>query len=292
MPERLHEMPRAAVRDHAVAVAPHQQDRRRDALKLEAALQLRQQPPPHVEEARRVGAAAVVAGERSDDRRGRLARARERQLAVGLADGGVHDLLGQRRRQQRAHERERLDDPEPDGMVEAGGRHRHRAAQRRHRVLHRAQRHAAAQRVARDDRGLARLAGSVLDRRRGERVELRKHRPGPQPPRGREARQVQRDRPAPRAREPVEHEPPRVGAVGEPVQQHQRWTVPLQLQHPRVEPCELEPVLDQRLPHPAAAASGAPCTTKSLCRVSANASTPATNATIAVMTNSSDSASL
>jgi hypothetical protein len=136
------------------------------------------------------------------------------------------------------------------------GRHRQRSAQRQRRVLHRAQRHAPAERVARDDRHLARLRRRVVDRRRGERVELRQHRPGPQPLRRREPRQVQRDRAPVVPREPVEHQPPRVCAVGEPVQQHQRRPLALELQRPRLEPRELQAMLDERLPHPAGAASG------------------------------------
>ena len=99
------------------------------------------------------------------------------------------------------------------------------------------------------------------------------------------------DRLAPDGRQPVEHQPPRVRAVGEPVQQHQRRTVAFELERPRVEPRELEAVLDHR-PQPAAAASGAPATTKSLCRVSANESTPDTNAITAAITNSVDSESV
>jgi hypothetical protein len=47
-------------------------------------------------------------------------------------------------------------------------------------------------------------------------------------------------------------------AVGEPVQQGQRRAVAFELQRPRLESRELEAMLDQRLPHPAAAASGVP----------------------------------
>jgi len=106
--------------------------------------------------------------------------------------------------------------------------------------------------------GLARLLRRIADRRRRERIELRQHRPRLQARRGGEARQVQRDRAPPCTREPVEHQSPRVGAVGEPVQEHEWRPLALDLERPRLEPGELEAVLDERLRHPAGAASGAP----------------------------------
>jgi hypothetical protein len=179
-----------------------------------------------------------------------MPRAGARRPAGGRSDRPrAQDRLGQRHRrgEQRAHERVALDDPEPGGHVQAGRRDRHDAGDGQPAVLAGAQREAAAERVAGDD-DVAVLRG-VLDRRRGERVELAEHRARPERRGGPEAGQVERDRPPVAAGELVEHQAPRVGGVRVAVQQHERRAVALELQRAGLEARELQAVLDERL-HP------------------------------------------
>ena len=74
----------------------------------------------------------MVVGERRDDVARHRARPRERELAVGLPHRRPHDQRRQRERrgEHGPDERGGLDDPEPAGMLESGGRHGDDAGQR------------------------------------------------------------------------------------------------------------------------------------------------------------------
>jgi hypothetical protein len=64
---------------------------------------------------------------------------------------------------------------------------------------------------------------------------------------GAEAGHVEGDGGAPSLSQPVEYQPPGVGAVGVAVQEQQRDPLAVELQRPRLEASQLQPVLVDRL---------------------------------------------
>ena len=82
---RLEQVARAHVADHAVTVAPHEQDRHADALQVEAAGQLGQQPPAVGHQPQHARAAVVMAGEHRDDVARQRPRARRQDSQVRAA---------------------------------------------------------------------------------------------------------------------------------------------------------------------------------------------------------------
>ncbi len=155
------------------------------------------------------------------------------------AGHGVGD--GQRRGEQVAHERVAPHEHEPAGHVEARGGDGHHAAEPV--ALGRPQSGAAAERVAYRYRALA----GVRQRGVHERVELLEDGPVAERVGGAEAGHVERQGGPTLAAEPVEQQPPGVGAVGPAVEQQQRRPLALELQRACPVPRELQPVLEQRL---------------------------------------------
>ena len=127
--QRVERHPRVAVREHPVVRAPHEQHGAADADQVERRVrELRRELAAGLQQRGDVGARLAVAAERLDERALRLARVRERELAVRARPRAADQLArhGDRHREQPPDDRVLLDRVEPGRQLEPVRRDRAR----------------------------------------------------------------------------------------------------------------------------------------------------------------------
>jgi hypothetical protein len=181
----------------------------------------------------------------------------KRQLPVEPGHRGTEHDGGHRRRQrqQRAQQGIALDQMQQTAHLQPGRRGAQHAGQPVAVAFGQAQRDAATQRITHGEDGLARPAGRVAHRRQRELVKLGQDGVGSEAIGGAEAGQVDCQRALPPPRQQSQRLTPGVGAVGVSVQQQDRHSPALQLQHPGLIARQRQPVLEQRLDHALAGAA-------------------------------------